>query len=221
MYALRKIVCLLAIVSTSTLLIILFTPVSEFGHRLLRSDDQPIPADVIVILSSSMPYRNPKGLPGQSTMYRLDKGFELYREGFAETIVAFGGIEMGEARKTTGEWMAERLVEYGVPEKSVFVADDKKGSDNYYHNLIDLVEGRYWDFDFTKALFVTTVDQSYRIRRILETRIAKPTIIVAEPYGLYPDWGRRFQHFRVFINELYGISKFYFLGRFDKVVVEN
>ena len=79
-----------------------------------------------------MPYGNPKGLPGQSTMYRLDKGFELYREGFAEIVVAFGGIEMGEARKTTGEWMAERLVEYGVPEKSVFVVDDKKGSDNYY-----------------------------------------------------------------------------------------
>ena len=30
-------------------------------------------------------------------MYRLDKGLELYRSGFAERIIAFGGIEMGES----------------------------------------------------------------------------------------------------------------------------
>ena len=201
-------------------LVILFTPVSEFGHRLLRSDDQPIPADVIVILSSSMPYQNPDGLPGQSTLYRLDKGIELYRSGFADKIIAFGGIEMGEAQKTTGEWMMERLVRYGVPSTSIFLVDQKRGTSNYYHGLIDLVEGKHWDFDFNRALFVTSIDQSYRIKRTLETRIPKPMVIIAEPYGLYPDWGRRFQHFRVLLNELYGISKFYLLGRFNKGVAE-
>ncbi len=57
----RSLICLASASFSAFVLIILFTPISDYGHQLLRSDDQPVESEVIVILSSSMPYETPNG----------------------------------------------------------------------------------------------------------------------------------------------------------------
>jgi hypothetical protein len=71
-------------------------------------------------------------------------------------------------------------------------------------------------FDFNKAIFVTSIDQSYRLYTCLLSEIEKPIVVVGEKYELAVDWGRRLQVFRRIANEiLFGIPYFKYTGRFS------
>lgn len=205
----------LSVLANVGLAIILFTPLTEAMHALLKTDDPPRQSEVIVVLSSAFSYPTKNGLPGLSTLVRLEKGLELYRQGLAPKIVVLGGIQIKNANKSIARAMQERLLLYGVPKEDIIVQDVIMGTWAYYDNLMDLLD-RYKDrFDFNKAMFVTSSEQTFRIRHALKKRIPHPIIVTSEPYESVPDWGQRFQLFRRVANELLvAIPAFYFAGRF-------
>ncbi len=212
----KKLIVLLSIILNLGLFIILFTPLSEWLHRLLLIEKPEIKGDVIIVCSSNFPFNTEDGLPDLSTLVRLEKGLRLYRAGFAKKIIVLGGIWMERAKKTTAEAMRERLLLYGVSEKDIIVQDEILGKRHYYENILAMMEKYKDTFDFKKALFVTSADQSFRLYHCLLSKIPEPIIIVSEKYELYPDWGSRFNIFRKIANEIFfGIPYFYFTGRFS------
>jgi uncharacterized SAM-binding protein YcdF (DUF218 family) len=193
---------------------ILFTPATRMMHQILATGDQPRKSEAIVVLCSVFPYATDDGLPCLSTLVRLEKGLQLYRKGYADKIIVFGGIIIPKAQKTIAQAMKERLLLYGVPESDILVHDDIPGAWGYYDNLMLLFE-KYKDrFDFLKVMFVTSAENSFRIRKSLEKIINHPIIVLSEQYEYEADWGQRFQLFRRAANEiLVGIPLFYFTGR--------
>ena len=134
-------------------------------HQVLASGDEPRSSQAVVVLSSVFPFQTEQGMPGLSTIVRLDKGLELYRQGFADTIIVFGGTRIKSADKSMGQAMKERLLLAGVPEEDIVVHDDIPGGWQYYDNLMLLFE-KYKDrFDFSQVMFVTSAEQSYQIGR--------------------------------------------------------
>jgi uncharacterized SAM-binding protein YcdF (DUF218 family) len=195
--------------------IIFFTPISEWTHRLVMTGDEPQNSSVIVILSSVFPFRTEQGMLGLSTLTRLEKGFQLYRAGYAKDIIVLGGIEANKAGKTTGQIMKEHLTNYGVPEAAISVQDHFRGPQVYYDNIVQMIEDYGDRFDFERAMFVTSADNSYRMRKLLQKLLKSPRVVLSEQYELSPDWGRRFHQFRRVANEiLVAIPEFYFRGRF-------
>ncbi|MCP4267828.1 MAG: YdcF family protein [Candidatus Brocadiaceae bacterium] len=196
---------------------ILFTPLNEWAHKLvLVNKDIPDNADVVIICSSNFPFDTETGLPDLSTLVRMEKGLRVYREGIADKIIAFGGIWMPNSKMTTGQAIKERLLLYGIPEEDIIVQDQVRGKLNYYENLLDMMEKHKVEFDFNRAIFVTSADQSYRLNKCLESEIKNPLVITGEPYEFSEDWGRRFHIFRRVANEIvFGIPYFYLTDRFS------
>ncbi|MBF0118034.1 MAG: YdcF family protein [Desulfobacterales bacterium] len=212
---LKKVIINISLLSNIALLIILFTPLTESLYKLVWVCDQPQKADVIVILSSCFPFPTQKGVLDFSTYMRLEKGLELYRLGYASKIIAFGGVWIHRAEKTTGQVMKEKLILYDVPKEDIFVQDDIIGISKYYDNLILLLNKYKNQFDFNKAIFVTSLEQSYRIKKCLKKVLSNPIVVTSEPFELSLDWGKRFQLFRRVMNEIcFGIPEFYLKGRF-------
>ncbi len=196
---------------------ILFTPLNEWAHKLvLVNKEPPENADVIIICSSNFPFDTETGLPDLSTLVRMEKGLRLYRDGYADKIIAFGGIWMPNSNMTTGQAIKERLLLYGVPEEDIIVQDQVRGKLNYYENLLDMMEKYKIMFDFDRAIFVTSSDQSYRLNKCLESEIKNPIVVTGEHYEFTKDWGRRFHIFRRVANEIiFGIPYFYLTDRFS------
>jgi len=204
----------LSIAMNLALFIILFSPLTAWMHQVLATGDAPRPAQAIVVLSSVFPFQTEQGMPGLSTIVRLQRGLELYRQGLADTIIVFGGTRIRSAGKSLGQAMKERLLLAGVPEQDIIVHDDIPGGWQYYDNLMSLFD-KYEDrFDFGQVMFVTSSEQSFRIRKCLEGRLKDPVIVLSEPYEEVADWGRRFHLFRRVANEMFvAIPLFYFSGR--------
>ena len=213
---LKLTVCIISLVINIIFLIILFTPMTEYLHRLIMVDMEPVKGDVIIICSSNFPFETAEGTPGLSTLLRIEKGVRLYKAGYAPKIIAFGGIWMKKARKTTAQAIKERLLLYGIPEEDILVQDDVPGKLHYYENLLYMMEKHSDRFDFNRAMFVTSADQSYRLYHALLSEIKSPIIICCDHYEFTRDWGRRLHIFRRVANELlFGIPYFYFSGRFS------
>ncbi len=154
-------------------------------------------------------------MPDLSTLVRLEKGIRLYREGYADRIIAFGGIEITRNGKTTGQAMKERLVLYGIPEDHIIVQDQVRGRIPYYENILHMMYTLDSEIDFNKAIFVSSNDQSFRLYHALRSEIKNPIVVTGEPYELYADRGPKLQTFRRIANEiLVAIPRFYITGRF-------
>ena len=195
--------------------LILFSPLNEILHEKMLVETPLVKGDVIVVCSSNFPFNTENGLLDLSTLVRLEKGLRLYRQGYADKIIAFGGIWMQRANKTTAMAIKERLLLAGVPEQDIIVQDQIKGKLYYYENLLDMMERYKGRFDFNKAIFVTSMDQSYRLYHCLLSEIKEPVVVTGEKYELAVDWGRRLHSFRRIANEiLFGIPYFEHTGRF-------
>lgn len=207
--------CIVSLSANAVLAVILFTPLTEALHSFLDRTDPPEKAQAIVVLSSAFPWKSSAGIPGLSTLMRLEKGVRLYRAGYADKIIVLGGIEIPSANKTIAQAMAERLLLYGIPQNDIIVHDDIRGTWEYYDNLVLLLKKYQKIFDFEHVLFVTSIEQSYRIKRCLQKFLRKPIVVASDPYELYPDWGRRFHLFRRVANEmLVAIPLFHLHKRF-------
>ncbi len=198
------------------LILILFSPLNAFMHHLTYSND-PLPehGEAVVVMSSNFPFPTKNGMMCISSLIRLQKGLQLYREGRVGKIIAFGGVEIeGTGGKTIAKAMKEQLMLYGVPEQDIIVQDAILGRDLYYDNMLHMMK-THKEFDWNKVIFVTSTDQSLRVRKCLVSEVANPIVSVSEPYEVTADWALRFHLFRVVMNELlFALPYFQFTDRF-------
>ena len=86
--------------------------------------DQARPVDAIVVLGAAQ-Y---DGRPSPQLAARLDHVVELWPQGLAPLVVVTGGSRPGD-RFTEAEASAQYLVEHGIPESAIVLANE--GSDTY------------------------------------------------------------------------------------------
>ncbi|MBF0439140.1 MAG: YdcF family protein, partial [Magnetococcales bacterium] len=135
-----RIVVAFSLLFNATILIILFTPLTEWMHQLVLVSDPPKKSEVIVILAWGAYDTEDGGLPDFNTLTRLRKGLQLYRQGYADKIICVGGNRLASSGKSFSALMKETLISYGIPEANIMIYDKIPGNWYYYNNLIAMIE---------------------------------------------------------------------------------
>lgn len=132
---------------------IVLAPILVFAavYRQARMNDAQ-PADAIVVLGAAQF----NGVPSQVFQARLDTAYELYRQGYAPTIIVTGGRLPGD-QFTEAEAGKNYLVDRGVPADAILM-------ENVSHNTAASFEG---------------------VRRILEPRGIESLLLVSDGFHLY------------------------------------
>ena len=94
-----------ALAAVLGVLVLLYPRLLEAAARLLVVSEPPVPADAIVVLGGDW-----KG--------RIQKGIQLYKDGFAPTLVVTGGMLIAPDR-TQADYLAEVARRAGVPETAI------------------------------------------------------------------------------------------------------
>ncbi|MBF0358316.1 MAG: YdcF family protein [Magnetococcales bacterium] len=162
-------------------IIILFSPLTETLYRPLIVDEPPGHGELIVIFSAGV-YAN--GFPGFRTMVRLRKGVDLYRQGAGGKILTLGGGWQGKNGDSYAEIMAKELVDYHhIPEKNLLTHSE---TSHTYDDITSMLKRFGSQFDFNRAIFVSSSYHTYRIKRILLKKAISGPVVSAEPYELNP-----------------------------------
>lgn len=197
-----------------SLFIILFTPITEILYKPLIVDEKPQKSEVIVILSSVDAFDTVNGFPDFSTLARLQKGLQLYRDGYAEKIICAGGSKLRSTHKSYAQVMKGTLLSYGIQENNIHIQDDIEGDWNYYKNLLGMVNKFKGKYNFDNSIIVTSSQNTYRIKKLFLKQNINAIVVSAEKYALHPsNWHERFGLFRDIVNEYWAVSLFYALGR--------
>ncbi|GJQ59905.1 MAG: YdcF family protein [Candidatus Scalindua sp. AMX11] len=162
------------------LIVILFTPLTEQLYKPLIVNEEPGKSEVIVILSAGI-YDD--GLPDFSTLVRLRKGLELYRNKHAGTIICAGGIKPDSKDISIADVMKRTLILYGIPDGDILTQDETVNTYNDITYLLGKFESK---FNFDKSIFVTSSYHTYRTRKILKKKGINACVVSANPYELEP-----------------------------------
>lgn len=205
---------IVSVLLNTFLCIILFTPVTELLYKPLIVDEVPKKSEVIIILSSIDAFDTVNGFPDFSTLARLQRGLQLYREGYGDKIICAGGSKLKSTQKSYAKIMKETLLSYGIPENDILLQDDIAGDWNYYKNLLGMVNKFKERYDFDNSIIVTSSQNTYRIKKLFLKQEINATVVSAEKYALRPsNWHERFGLFRDIANEYWAVLLFYLLGR--------
>ena len=161
-------------------LIIAFTPLSEFLNSFLLVNEKPEEVEVIVVLSGGI---YPSGELDFRSLYRISKVMELVQDNVADKIICAGGSPYSQY-PSFGKAMKKSLIGYGYDSTDIFVYDDTT------HTYADIcgVASKYKDrFDLNNALFVTSAFHTYRVKRILQKLGYSSKVMSADPIELYPN----------------------------------
>ncbi|MEO5334128.1 MAG: YdcF family protein [Magnetococcus sp. YQC-5] len=157
-------------------ILLLTTPMAESLYPVLYFTETPIKSQAIVVLPAEQ-YLN--GQPGMNSLMRIKKSVQLFRAGYADTIICAGGRHMTGYPMSLCQAMREELLSHGIPEQAVLVVDQ---SQNTYNDLNQLVKNLHSRFDFNQVLYVTSAYHTYRVRKILDKMNIKGHVIAADPY---------------------------------------
>lgn len=187
--------------------VIILTPMTEQLYKPLIVDEPVQKSEAIIVLSGCS-YRT--GLPAFMTLTRLRRCIELYRDQWADKIICLGGTRLKEIDKSIAEIMKETLILNGIPEEDILVQDETM---NTYNDISRLLVKFNKEFDFNKAIFVTSSFHTYRVKKILEKKGIDAIVVSAEPYELYPHFKTsRLAFFRVVAREYLAICYFKIKG---------
>jgi uncharacterized SAM-binding protein YcdF (DUF218 family) len=140
-------------------LVVLYYVVTLFQVWSTGRHDEARPVDAIVVLGAAQ-Y---DGKPSPLLAGRLDHALELYREGYAETIVVTGGKQPLD-RFTEAAASAAYLEERGVPAGAIVREGEGRTSYESLQGVARLLEERGLD----SVLIVTDPFHSLRSRLIAE-----------------------------------------------------
>lgn len=159
---------------------------------------KPKKSDCIIILGCQV-----RGTTlSQFLRERLDKGIELYNEGFAEYIIVSGGQGPGEDI-TEAEAMKRYLLSKGVDESKIIIEDRSSNTMENLRNSKSIMNER----SFSTAIVVSN---KYHLKRA--SVMAKKVGLNASYAGIFVSryiWDEVYGFFR----EIPGIIRLYILGR--------
>ena len=162
------------------ILIILFSPVSEFLNSFLIIDEDAKKAEVIVVLSAGI---YPSGEPDFRSLYRINKALELIHKNVADKIICAGGSPDSEY-VSFARSMKNKLRLYGVRSTDIWVYDE---TSHTYADICGVITKYKDQFEFNNALFVTSAFHTYRVKKILKKLGYSAKVVSADPIELQPN----------------------------------
>ena len=182
----------------------LFTPVYLLIAKPLIKADPPRKAQGIVVLSGGL---QPDGGLATSTAERVAYGIQLYKEGYAPTMVMSGG---GPFRKRPdAQVMADEAVRQGVPRQAILTEDQ---SETTWENAV-LTAKLLRDHGMSGVLLVTSPYHSFRSRTMFAARGVAVTSMPVTRSGFYEARGfGRVRYLRLMGLE-YAKLVYFWLGR--------
>lgn len=155
-------------------------------------------ADCIIVLGCSVYGETPSPF----LQWRIEEGYRLYKEGYANFIIVSGGKGPGE-NISEAEAMKRYLLNKGVKEEFIIKEDKSKTTMENLINSKQIMGNR----EFSKAIIVSN---KYHLKRA--SLMAKKVGIDSSFSGVYVSDYK--SHERIgFIREIPGLLKFYILGR--------
>lgn len=115
---------------------------------------RPKKADVIIILGCKLS----NGSPGLFLQRRIEKGIELFKQGYGRYIIVSGGKEKGE-KISEAESMYRVLIKYGINEGSIILEDKSQNTSTNIQNCTQIMRDR----QFNSAIIVSNF---FHLRRV-------------------------------------------------------
>lgn len=155
-------------------LVALYTPLNQWLAGPLVRDDTPQPADVIIVLGGGV-VKEIQFLPF-GPQERVQKGIELYRDGYADYVIMTGGVVEGESY-TESQFMREYAELLGLPDEAII--EESQARDTYENALysLQIMEERDWQ----TALVVTSYFHTKRACNVFKKQDADVTCVAAYP----------------------------------------
>ncbi len=167
-YLFFTIIALIVVIAS---LSIYLQPNDFIGCSSKPSDDQRCKkSDAIVVVS------------GGDTVARTDKGIELFKNGWANTLV-FSGAAQDATGPSNAEAMKQHAITEGVPAEAILVEETSRNTGQNAQNTRQLLA----DNNISSIILVTS---GYHQRRasIEFDRIANGVAIANHPVGTDHDW---------------------------------
>ena len=183
------------------LILVFFAGFSDIIVKPLITNDEPQKSDVVIVLGGGVD-KNIKDI-GQAVQKRMDKGIELWLNGYADYIILTGGEV-----KDTSYAEADELIEYAsekdVPENIIFT--ESKARDTYENAVYsqEIMQDNNWQ----TALVATSDYHAKRACRIFRKLNMDVKCIAAEvPQEKFY---QKFEYFKSILRE-YGATIYYWL----------
>ncbi len=172
--AIRLFILWLVLVGSLVVLFALYTPLDQWLAGPLTRDEIPQSADVIIVLGGGV-VKEINFLPF-GPQERIQKGIELYREGYADHVIMTGGVVKGETY-TESQYMRDYAELLGLP--SDVIIEESQARDTYENALysLQIMEEQDWH----TALVVTSYFHTRRACNVFAKQDANITCIAAYP----------------------------------------
>ncbi len=155
----RNLTTILGYVALAVIVLVHFTPLTQWWARALAGDWTDSPGDTLVVLSSEM---EADGVLGQTSYLRALYAIRAYRETAFRKIIVTGGYT-GAATRPLGDTIRDFMVAYGVP-RDIIVAENRAISTRenalFVKPLLQGVTG--------KTVLMTSDFHMFRARRAFE-----------------------------------------------------
>ncbi|NDJ59691.1 MAG: YdcF family protein [Chloroflexi bacterium] len=107
---------------------------------LYAQTDRAASADVIVVLGSGL---RADGRPGPALIRRSERGAELWRAGFAPTVICAGGLGQGMVR-SEAHACRQILIDNGVPEAAVLLEERSRSTEENALYTREIMDANDW-----------------------------------------------------------------------------
>ena len=115
----------ITLITIMVLLTFLISSIYGVGYWMMPVD-VPVQADAIIVVSGG----------GDE---RLDKGIELFNEGYSDIIV-FSGDAIDPDSPSNAEVMRDIAISYGIPKDSILIDPDSKTTNENAKNVKSILE---------------------------------------------------------------------------------
>lgn len=185
--------------------ILFYTPALWTLAEPLRMSDQPVEADVIVVLAGGI---GESGEPGEEYQEKVKHAADLYRQGYAGKLIFSSGV--GYVFKEA-QVMRALAVSLGVPEGAIIL--DERGGGNYQSllNAKRIMEPAGW----SRMLLVTARYNTGRSRLLTEKNLPGIAVTLAPaPHSIYFGDGSQvaWKHVRAIAHEYLAILYYWWRG---------
>lgn len=153
-FAKYKLLLFSSLIVNAIVLILIFSPVSNYLYAVLEVEPEIRKSDSIILLSSGV--YSDKIFAG-SNYQRMLHAYRLYKQGVSDKIIICGGVEINGI-PSLAEIMKDFLVEIGINEECIIT---EKESLNTYEN-IKFAKPILKELNISNALLVTSSYHMYR-----------------------------------------------------------
>lgn len=209
----RKKMAGIAFVLMFSYLMTFYSPLIWMIAAPLKIADNPVNVDTVVIFGGGV---GETGLPGTGTWERVEKGVELFKQGFGNNVIMATGypyifkegkvVQLGEAGV-----MKNLAISLGVSQENIILETSVSNTYEYVKAVKSILENKNWD----SVLIVSSPYHMWRtslvVNKILDqTRVFYVPVLPSDFFG--NEKRVQFKHIRAIWHEYIGIVYYWYKG---------